>query len=106
MPQNVVQGEYVGFFRNILFENDIEVAADPIVDLFDAFVGARSFEGDVYISDDGREGGRDLDPSWESSGHCVAADTLNKAGRFLLQLRGIWKRRGSSVKIGRGNHFE
>ena len=82
------------------------MSADPIVDLFDAFVEAHPFEVDVYISGDSREGGRDLDPVGESGGHCVGANALYEAGRALLWPDGILKGRGGSIAVRRCNDLE
>ena len=89
-----------------MVKDQIEVASDPIVDLFDAFVASHSFEVDVGIGDDGREGGGDLDSIRESNGHCVTADALDKAGGLLLWLGRIQKGRGSGVEVGGGYHLE
>src|SRR6266568_4278310 len=54
-PQNKVQGKNTCLFRDILVKDQVEVAADPIVDLFDTLSVLHLLEGYVGVGSDGGE---------------------------------------------------
>ena len=86
-----------------LVENYGEVAADPIVDLFDSIIVLVLPEDAVDVGDDGGDRRGYFGSSREPSSDRVGADAFNKAGRAFPWLGSVRKRSGGGFQVRVGD---
>ena len=87
-------------------KDNIEVAADPIVDLSDTNFIPLLLEGVVDRLYGGRERWGSLHILGEMKSYSGITDALNSASKGLLRPRSGQKSIGGSIQVGRGNNLE